>query len=203
MARALDAVGERWALLVVRELLLGPKRFTDLLQGLSGISQNVLSSRLRALEDNGLLVRRRLGPPARVWTYELTESGAALEPVLIALGTWGRRRRLPDRGELSIDALLLALRTTFDAESAGGLDIGVDLLLDDDRVRLTVARRRLDISREAPASADLRMQTDAGTLRALAFGGRRVHDAVDAGDLRIDGGDTGLAERLLGCFSRS
>src|ERR687893_724201 len=86
IARALDVVGERWALLVVRELMFGPKRFVDLHRGLSGMSHNVLSQRLRELEDAGVVTRRVLGPPARIRAYELTPRGRDLEPVLIALG---------------------------------------------------------------------------------------------------------------------
>jgi DNA-binding HxlR family transcriptional regulator len=89
IARALDVVGERWALLVVRELLLGPKRFTDLRTGLPGASQNVLAQRLRELEQARVVRRRRLPPPARIWVYELTEWGLELEPVVLALGRWG------------------------------------------------------------------------------------------------------------------
>src|SRR3954464_5929351 len=89
-AHALDVVGERWGLLVVRELLLGPKRFGDLHRGLGAVSQNVLSQRLRELEAKGVVTRRRLGPPVSAPVYELTSRGAALEPVLVALGRWGR-----------------------------------------------------------------------------------------------------------------
>ena len=88
IARALDVVGERWALLVVRELLHGPKRFADLHRGLPGTSQNVLTQRLRELEDSGVLVRRRALPPASGLIYELTDHGRALEPVLLALGRY-------------------------------------------------------------------------------------------------------------------
>src|SRR6185437_13510559 len=91
LARALDLVGERWALLVVRELLLGPKRFADLRRGLPGLSQNVLAQRLRELEEGGVVTRRRLEPPASTWAYDLTERGRALEPALVALSTWGSR----------------------------------------------------------------------------------------------------------------
>src|ERR1700737_4169741 len=94
VARALDRVGERWALLVVRELLFGPKRFTDLSQGLPGMSQNVLSQRLRELEDAAVVRRRRLGPPSSARVYELTQRGAELEPVLQALARWGSRNPL-------------------------------------------------------------------------------------------------------------
>ena len=89
IARALDVVGERWALLVVRELMFGPKRFADLHRGLPGLSQNVLTQRLRDLEDSQVLVRRRALPPAAGLIYELTDHGRELEPVLLALGRWG------------------------------------------------------------------------------------------------------------------
>src|SRR3954447_14492547 len=98
VARALDVVGERWALLVVRELLLGPKRFTDLHRGLGSVSQNVLTQRLQELEAVGIVRRRRLGPPAATQVYELTEEGAAIEPILVELGRWGRHRPLPEAG---------------------------------------------------------------------------------------------------------
>ncbi len=98
VARALDAVGERWALLVVRELLLGPKRFSALHRGLGAASQNVLAQRLRELEAAGIVRRRRLGPPAGSWVYELTEQGSELEPVLIALGQLGPQPADDSRG---------------------------------------------------------------------------------------------------------
>ena len=144
VARALDIVGERWALLVVRELLLGPKRFTDLYAGLAGISQNVLSQRLRELERSGVVARQRLAPPARVWTYALTERGTALEPVLIALGRWGRDVPFAKEAALSPDALLLALRTTFSSELADRLRLTAQLRMDDDEVSITIADGRLD-----------------------------------------------------------
>ena len=98
IARALDVVGDRWALLVVRELIFGPKRFSQLRDGLHGVSPNVLSQRLRDLEDGGIVRRDTLDPPAGVAVYELTPRGLALEPILLELGRWGsgsrcRRRR--------------------------------------------------------------------------------------------------------------
>src|SRR5260370_24464751 len=87
IALALEVVGERWALLVLRELFAGPKRFTDLAEGLPGVGTSVLSERLRQLENDGLVSRRRLGPPARAQVYALTARGAALKPVLAGLGT--------------------------------------------------------------------------------------------------------------------
>ena len=92
----LTRVGERWALLVVRELLLGPRRFTDLRRGLPGIGPDILSARLRELEAAGLVVRETLGPPAWSRVYALTARGRELEPVLFALGRWGSQEPMPD-----------------------------------------------------------------------------------------------------------
>src|SRR4051794_19763228 len=109
-AHALELVGERWALLVVRELLLGPKRFTDLRTGLPDISPNVLGRRLRELEASAILRRRDLPPPYASKVYELTPWGYDLEPIVLALGRWGARSpALPREGQLSTDAFALAL----------------------------------------------------------------------------------------------
>jgi DNA-binding HxlR family transcriptional regulator len=199
VARALDAIGERWALLVVRELLLGPKRFTDLHRGLGGASQNVLSQRLRELEDAGVVRRRRLGPPARAPVYELTDDGAALEPILVELGRWGRRRPMAADGELSVDALVLALRTTFDPAAAGDLEATVDLRLDDDQLAVSVAQGRLAVARAEAREPDATLRTDAATLRELAFRKWRLDDAAAAGAVAVEG-DRAALQRLLDAF---
>src|SRR5665213_1135148 len=112
IARALDLAGERWALLIVRELLLGPKRFTDLRTGLPRVSADVLAQRLRELEGAGLVAHRKLPPPAAAHVYELTPRGGELEPVLLALGRWGSRIPLPPAcAALSPDGLAVALKT--------------------------------------------------------------------------------------------
>jgi len=199
VARALDAVGERWALLVVRELLLGPKRFTDLHRGLGGASQNVLSQRLRELEAAGVVRKRKLGPPAGAWVYELTERGSELEPILVALGRWGRHRAMATDAELSVDALMLALKTTFDPATAGDLEATVDLRLDDDRFEVAVADGRLAVTRGSAKDADTTVQTDAPTLRDLAFGRRLLDEATAAGAVRVEG-DGGALRRVLEAF---
>src|SRR5688572_22300007 len=106
VARSLDLLGERWALLVVRELLFGPKRFTDLRAGLPGASPDMLAQRLRDLEEAGILIRRKLDPPAAVRVYELTDRGRALEPILIELGRWGSGLPLDPEDPLSADSML-------------------------------------------------------------------------------------------------
>src|SRR5215213_10177697 len=120
VARALDLVGERWALLVVRELLLGPKRFTDLRAGLPHLGPDVLSQRLRELEAARVLRRSTLPPPAGSRVYELTERGRELEPVVLALGRWGSVAPFPagDAG-IGVDAFVIALKTLFDPAADG------------------------------------------------------------------------------------
>ena len=114
-ARALEVVGERWALLIVRDLLIGAKRFTDLLRGLPGIPSNVLTVRLKELEHAGLVRRRVLARPSRAVVYELTAYGRELEPVVVELGRWGAKSLGDPRPDetITVDSLITALRTTF------------------------------------------------------------------------------------------
>jgi DNA-binding HxlR family transcriptional regulator len=201
LARALDLVGERWALLVVRELLLGAKRFTDLRRGLPTVSQNVLSFRLRELEEAGVVRRRRLGPPASAWVYELTERGRELEPAVLHLARWGSTAPMASTAELSADALMLALRTTFDPAAAGDLRTRCELRLDDDRFLAEVADGRLEVARGAAGRPDAAIETSAATLRSLVFGGKSLADAVGAGEAKVEG-DRDVAERFVGLFPR-
>lgn len=201
VARALDVVGERWALLVVRELLLGPKRFTDLVAGLPGVSQNVLSQRLRELEVAGIVRRARLGPPAGSRVYALTDRGQELEPVVVALARWGSRAPLTSTTELSADALVLALRTTFAPDLAGDLDARYGLRLGDDGFRAEVSGGRFTVERGTADRPDAVLETDVRSLRAVVFAGRSPAEAEAAGDLRV-AGDREAAARLLGLFPR-
>jgi DNA-binding HxlR family transcriptional regulator len=201
LARALDLVGERWALLVVRELLLGPKRFTDLRRGLPTASQNVLAQRLRELEQAGVLRRRRLGPPASTWVYELTERGHDLGPVIGALARWGSRAPLTSTRELSADALMLAMRTTFDPAAADSMRGRYELRLDEDRFRIDVADGQLEVARGAADRPDAVLDTTAATFRSLIFGSRSLSSAVRAGDVTVHG-DQRAAARLVGLFPR-
>lgn len=129
VARALDLVGERWALLVIRELVLGPKRFTDLREGLPGIASNVLTDRLRQLERDGVVARRRLPPPAASTVYELTDYGQELVPVMLALGRWGASTmgaRAPEQAIRS-EWLALALKAFYEPAPGLAKTIGLDL----------------------------------------------------------------------------
>ncbi|MEV7007741.1 winged helix-turn-helix transcriptional regulator [Streptosporangium sp. NPDC051022] len=202
IARGLDVIGERWALLVVRELVLGPKRFTQLRLGLHGASQNVLSQRLRELEQAGVVRRRKLGPPAGAWVYELTEWGRDLEPILVLLGRWGSRVPIASDAELGVDALILAFKTMFDPHAADGLRATYDLRLGEDRFLAEVADGRIDFAREGADRgdrADAVIETDAATLREVVFGRRPFADALGSGDLKVDG-DHRTAARFADLF---
>jgi DNA-binding HxlR family transcriptional regulator len=199
-AHALDLVGERWALLVVRDLVLGPKRFTDLRGGVPGASPNVLAERLRELERAGAVRRRKLAPPAGSWVYELTEWGAELEPVLSALGRWGARSpSMPFESPIGVDALILALRTMFDPASAQGVNATLDLRLYEDRFALAVAGGGLEIARGDADRPEAVLTTDPGTLEALVFAGRPLADALRAGDASLEG-DPQAVERVVALF---
>ncbi|MBA2533542.1 MAG: transcriptional regulator [Rubrobacter sp.] len=199
-AHALDLVGERWALLVVRELLLGPKRFTDLRAGLPNASPNVLAQRLRGLEATGVVRRRKLPPPAASRIYELTEWGKDLEPVIISLGRWGvRSPSKPPDADLSVDSLILSFRTMFDPKQAEGLEAGYEIRLGEDSFRAEVAEGRLEIERGFADNPDVTIETDAGTLAALVYGELGLDDALRSGDLRIKG-DRELVERFIALF---
>lgn len=199
IARALDAVGERWALLVVRELGLGPKRFTDLRTGLPRLSTDILAQRLRELEQVGVLEHATLPPPAAARVYQLTERGRELEPVLLALGRWGSRAPLPADGhDLTVDAFVLALRTVFDVSLAQDVHATIALRLGGDDLFARVDGGELTIARDdpaRPASADAVIRTDVATLRQVLWHGVRLADAPVA-----ISGDRRAARRFLRLF---
>src|SRR5205085_4882656 len=149
-AHALDLVGERWALLVMRELMLGPKRFGDLRASLPGISANVLTQRLESLEAIGALNRRKLPPPASVQVYELTPWGYESEPIFQALGRWAARSPSHDPTlPLSAVSLMLSFRTMFDPARARGFAARIGFRIGEESFVVVIAKGRLDASRAA------------------------------------------------------
>ena len=200
IARALDLVGERWALLVVRELLLGPKRFTDLRTGLPHVSPDVLAQRLRELEESGIVRRGKLPPPAGSRIYELTERGQQLEPVVLELGRFGSVAPFPPGdAQIGVDALAIALKTLFAPNAADGLTATYDLRLGEDRFRVSVADGRLDLIRASAGAPDATIKSDPATLATVLWNGRGLAEARRSGDLAISGDDD-AARRFLGLF---
>ncbi|GAA4208216.1 winged helix-turn-helix transcriptional regulator [Streptosporangium oxazolinicum] len=204
MARALDVIGERWALLVVRELLLGPRRFNDLLGGLSGMSPNVLNQRLNELVDCGVVNRRDLGAPTRVRLYELTPWGRELQPVLFQLGRWGTRAPLPPDGELGVGSLMLSLLAGFDQARAGELRGAYEFRINTETYAVEVADGLPRIRRGTVDQPDATLTTSIDTLRAVCGARTSMAVAVRSGDLRLDGDQHAvqrLTELLLAPFT--
>ena len=188
VAQALDVVGERWALLLVRDLLLGPKRFTDLLAGLPGASSDVVTQRLRDLADAGVVRRRRLPPPASAWVYELTPWGAELEHVVLGLAGWvhGSPRMRYDL-PLGADSLLLSLKMLFDGNRAEGITAEIALHIGDERFAIRVASGELAIARGEIDNPDAVIDTDTATLLSIVRAEQSVDDALVSGRLRLTG----------------
>jgi DNA-binding HxlR family transcriptional regulator/putative sterol carrier protein len=201
IAQALDLVGERWALLVVRELLLGPKRYTDLRRGLPNASPNVLSERLRELERAGVVRRYKLPPPAGSRVYELTDWGRELEQIVISLGRWAARSPTPpsDAPIVSADSIILALRARFDSGAAHGLRASYELRLGEDRFRIEVADDEIEAARGGAHQADATIDTDPGTLDAVLWGGQSLAGAQRSGRMTIEG-DKAAMERFVRLF---
>jgi len=183
VARALDVVGERWALLIVRELVLGPKRFSDLRGGLPRVAPDVLSQRLRELEGAGVLRRATLPPPSNARVYELTAWGQELEPLVVGLGRWGSRAPFPGGdADLGTDAFVIALKTLFEPGGFAGV---VDLRLGDDRFALTVRGGKLDARRGTPENPDLAILADPGPLAVAMWHGGPLDDVELLGDVAL------------------
>ena len=195
IARALDAIGERWALLVVRELLLGPQRFSDLRRALPGASSNMLTDRLRELEGRGLVRRRTLPPPAASSVYELTERGRELEPVLDALGTWGAGEPAPADGSLTATSVLLFLRGSARADPDPPTHT-YRVQLDDRVWTISSPHGQIEVRSQDTDAPDASLHTDPSTLNALLFDPSGLEAAIAAGAVRADGDLTAL-RRLL------
>jgi DNA-binding HxlR family transcriptional regulator len=192
VAKALDVVGERWSLLLVRELFDGPKRYSDLLEGSPGVSTDVLAARLRDLEADGVITRRTLPPPAASKVYELTARGRELAPVLGALSRWGMQL-LGERGEdeeFRPQWLATGLRGLLRPSWAKDVVLEIDFALaPDEVVRIHVEGGRLDAVAEPDGAPDVVVHGELELLADLADGSVRVEDALADGRLAFEGGD--------------
>jgi len=200
VARALELVGERWALLIVRDLLVGPRRFTDLRHGLPRIPTNVLSERLKELEQAGIVHRRVLPRPAASVVYELTEYGAELEDVVQRLGLWGAKSLgEPRAGEImTADSMVMALRTTFVPQAALGGHISFELRLGEIVIHACVDGGTVAVGEGALADADLVIESGPA-IRELLAGELSPAQAIRAGSVRLSG-DPALLQRFVELF---
>jgi DNA-binding HxlR family transcriptional regulator len=188
LARALEILGERWGLLIVRDLLVAPKRFTDLQRGLPGIPSNVLTARLKELEQSGVVHRRVLPRPQRSVVYELTQYGRELEEAVVLFGRWGAKSLGTPRLDevVTTDSMVMALRSTFRSEAADGLRASYELRLGDVIVHALVHDGKVDVEAGELAGADLSIEAGPA-IRALMAGEIAADDAIATGAVRIKG----------------
>jgi DNA-binding HxlR family transcriptional regulator len=198
MAHALSLVGDRWSLLIVRELLHGPRRYTDLNHGLPGIGTNILAARLRELEQSGIVRKTKLPPPFASTVYELTEYGSGLNEALYALARWGARSLGPPGpdDELYPEWGVNAFPALFNAEVARGVTETYVLQIDDDVFTARIVDGSLSSSVGAAEDADVRAEMDMDTFFGLASGALDAREAVAKDCVRVDG-DLNAFER---CF---
>jgi DNA-binding HxlR family transcriptional regulator len=198
VAHALCLVGERWALLIVRDLLHGPKRYTDLLEGLPGIGTNILAARLRGLEEAGIVSKRRLPPPAASTVYELTEYGTELEEVFYALARWGARSLGPPgpEDELYPEWGLNAIAALFSPEAARGLTETYVLNIGGDVFSIRLDNGHMHAEMGTAEDADLVVETDMDTFFRLVSGELTSRMALKRGFIKVEG-DRAAFER---CF---
>src|SRR6516165_7301569 len=202
VARGLDIIGDRWTLLIVRDLLLGPKRYKDLLSGQPGIGTNLLAARLREMEAAGLVERATLPPPAGSAVYRLTQTGAALEPVLVAIAQWGGQflgAPLPS-DTMVRRAYFVAIRHAFRPELAGDLSETYELHVGDNVFEVRVAGGQCTTRETAASDADAVMVLDAETLNALLLEGLPAQDAIASGRVHLPGDPSSL-DRFVRLFA--
>lgn len=199
-AFALDLIGERWSILILRELMFGPRRFSELRAGLPGISANILTQRLERLEANRIVAKHKLPPPASVQVYELTEWGYEAEPFVQMLGRWATRHPEHDPGlPLSAASIMMSFRTMIDAERAGDMDARFGFRLGDDTFVAHVRDGDIAVERGDPETADVRV-TGAPTMLAVVVYGGEALGALEANGMLTVEGDRALFERFVTLF---
>jgi DNA-binding HxlR family transcriptional regulator len=203
VARALELVGERWALLIVRDLILGPKRFTDLRLGLPRIPTNVLTTRLKELEESGVVQRRALPRPAASVVYELTDYGMQLEDIVLRLGAWGVQSMGEPKPEdiLTADGAVLALRTAVHRERLSSSErIGYQLRIGEVLVHALLVDGELQAGAGALSDPDLVIaMADFGTFKPLLT--RQLDPVAAAADGTVQlAGDVALLPRFIDVF---
>lgn len=198
-ALAMELIGERWALLIARELMFGPRRFGELRAGLPGISANVLTQRLYGMEKVGILRRHRLPPPASAQVYELTPWGYGAEIAIQELGRWAAQSPLHDPTlPFSAASAMLSFRTMIDRSRSGAFGAPVGFQLGNEGFLALVDESGIAIRRADPLG-EVVFDTDPMTLASVVYGGRPIADAEAAGSLRISG-DRRLAETFVTLF---
>lgn len=199
-ALAMDLIGERWSLLIVRELLLGPRRFGEIRGALEGLSANILTQRLEGLEKGGILRRRQLPSPANAQVYALTRWGAALEEPIFALSRWAAGSPAHDVTlPLSNGAFMLSLKTMMNREGAQGLSIDLGFRIGGEPFRATIVDGGLVVERGDPAGADVIFEGLPTPLAATFYGPLPLAESIREGRVAV-AGDIALAQRFVDLF---
>ena len=186
LAHALELIGERWALLVLRELMFGPRRFSELKADLPGISANVLTQRLGELESRGLARKVRLPPPASVQVYEATDWGLEAAPVIGYLGKWAARSPMHDPTlPISHVSVMLSLQTMLDRERAAGMDMKLGFRFGGASYCATLHGGRLDVKRGAIEQCDVIFSAAPAQLTAVVYGGAPLETIGVEGDIEL------------------
>ena len=198
MAMGLERIGERWTLLIVRDLLFGPMRYSDLKEGLPGIATNMLANRLTEMQEAGIIVKREMPPPAASTVYELTELGRGLAPVLLELGKWGMSF-LPAHDKVGFVKEGLRARVPFIAERMSSSEESCTLIVDDEVIGFNIRPGSIEVLDAAPNDSAVTLTLDCSTLMELMLLGKTLDDARAEGKLEIQG-DEAAAERCLSLF---
>ena len=198
----MELVGERWSILIIRELMLGGRRFSDLRGSLPGISAKVLTERLAGLEQAGVLVRRKLPPPAASQVYELTEWGYLAEPAIQELGRWAARSPRHDpQLPLSPVSFMLSLRTMIDHAAAARLDVSAGFTVSGESFLAELRGGRMPVRRADPGEGEIAFEApEPLPLLRLFYGKQPLDEALRAGGVRLTG-EEALAERFVALFS--
>lgn len=182
-AHALELVGERWSLLIIRELILGPRRFGDLKASLNGVSANVLTQRLESLEAAGVVEKKKLPPPASVQVYALTEWGLEAEEAIKALGRWAARSPEHDPTlPLSASSLMLSMRTMFQDRNAWAEDLTIGFQVNDELFRARVKAGTLKAERGEAEGADVVVTASPEAIAGFLYGGAPLPEGAVRGD---------------------
>ncbi len=199
-AHGLDLIGERWALLVIRELMMGPRRFSDLRKDLCGISANVLTQRLEGLEGSGIVQRRKLPPPASVQVYELTDWGYEIKPVFMVLGRWAARSPLHDPTlPISAVSIMQSFETMFDPARAGDATMTLGFVLGEDRMMVSVAGGRITTRRGEAEEAEVVVRAAPPVVAAAVYGKVPLAALEGEGAMTIEG-DRAVFARFIDFF---
>ncbi len=194
LAHAMELLGERWAMLVLRELAYGPRRFSELKTDLQGISANVLSQRLNELEARGLVRKTKLPPPASVQVYESTAWGLEAIPVIANLGRWAARSPLHNPAlRMSHVSVVMSFQTLISPERAAGLDARIGFRFGDAAYLTTVHHGRLQVERRDPEGADVIFTGEPSAIAGV------VHGGAPLDTIRVEG-DLALAQRFITLF---